>query len=260
MKKRKITGIYKITSPSGRVYIGYSTDIRKRWLSHKYFHTKRICRLYNSFKKYGVDSHVFEVIEECEVDKLKERERYWQDYYNVLCQHKGLNCRLTGTKDRDPVFSKETRKKMSDYMRTRPVKESSRKKWSEQRKGGGNGRAIMVINLETGIYYDCIKDAAKTINVTKKTLGNRLQGIQYNHTSFRYVHPEENDILIKKCNVKPNSRGENNIMSYPILNTETGIYYSTLREAGESMGLGWKPIFDCIHGKAKRRKLPFIKA
>lgn len=35
MSKEKICGIYKITSPSGKVYIGQSNNIIKRWITYK---------------------------------------------------------------------------------------------------------------------------------------------------------------------------------------------------------------------------------
>ncbi len=33
--RRKISGIYKITNPNGRVYIGKSINIHKRWMKYK---------------------------------------------------------------------------------------------------------------------------------------------------------------------------------------------------------------------------------
>lgn len=45
----KITGIYKITSPSGRIYIGSSKNIRRRFYSYKNLHCKDQPKLYNSF-------------------------------------------------------------------------------------------------------------------------------------------------------------------------------------------------------------------
>lgn len=64
ISKRTITGIYKITSPSGRIYIGQSWDITSRWRLHiSPAKEKRGCPLLqNSFKKYGTKSHLFEVI------------------------------------------------------------------------------------------------------------------------------------------------------------------------------------------------------
>lgn len=87
-------GIYKITSPSGKVYIGQSRNIRKRFSVYKRKKCENQIRIYNSIMKYGWDNHIFEVIEECEIELLNERERYWQDFYNVIGKN-GLNCILT---------------------------------------------------------------------------------------------------------------------------------------------------------------------
>ena len=90
-------GIYKITSPSNKVYIGQSIDVENRLKRYKYFVSKKQTRLYYSILKYGYDNHTYEVVEECKVEELNERERYWQDFYD--CLNNGLNCRLTTTKD-----------------------------------------------------------------------------------------------------------------------------------------------------------------
>ena len=52
----KICGIYKITSPTGKIYIGQSVDIKKRWNHHKYAKDKKCSKLYSSFKKYGYNA------------------------------------------------------------------------------------------------------------------------------------------------------------------------------------------------------------
>lgn len=208
-------------------------------------------------RKYGADAHVFEIVEECAIEMLNERERYWQEHYNVLCQHKGLNCRLTTTNDKSGMFSKETCMRISEANRRKVVKQSTRDKFKVRCTGGGNPRVLVVFNTETGIYYDCVKDAAHTINVTRKTLSNRLNGLQYNHTSFRYVDLIKNDILVHKCDVNPKKGGHNATI---VLNTETGIYYDNMAEAGVSVNKGWHPVFKSIHGLAKRKKLPFVKA
>ncbi len=108
-----MVGIYKITSPSNRIYIGQSVNIRSRFITYKSINKSRgLTKLYRSFLKYGVKEHVFEVIELCEIGDLNERERYWQDYYNAT--EDGLNCFLTDTSEKKRVRSKETLKNMSD--------------------------------------------------------------------------------------------------------------------------------------------------
>ena len=108
-----ITGIYKITSPSKKVYIGQSFDIKKRWCKYKNLHCKSQTRLYNSFLKYGVDKHIFEVLCQCSIEQLNEMERFYQDAFCVI-NKQGLNCLLTKTIDRKMEVSDETKKKISN--------------------------------------------------------------------------------------------------------------------------------------------------
>ena len=84
-------GIYKITSPSKKVYIGQSKNIYKRWRTYQnnIKGAKSQPKLYNSFLSHGIDKHTFEIIHECEVEELNKLERYYQELYN--CIDEGLN-------------------------------------------------------------------------------------------------------------------------------------------------------------------------
>lgn len=105
-------GIYKITNPKGRVYIGQSNNIKRRFKEYsKLQNCKGQPKLYNSLLKYGVDNHSFEIIEECEENQLNDLERYYQDLFNVL--DFGLNCKLTTSKDKYGKISKEHKEKLS---------------------------------------------------------------------------------------------------------------------------------------------------
>ena len=64
---KKIIGIYKITSPTNRIYIGSSNDIYNRWCSYKNLKCKSQTKLYNSLLKYGAENHIFEIIENCSI-------------------------------------------------------------------------------------------------------------------------------------------------------------------------------------------------
>ena len=59
--------IYTITNPEGQVYTGYTgTKPNVRWAKHKaqFKHGKcKLVKLHESFVKYGIDAHTFEVIE-----------------------------------------------------------------------------------------------------------------------------------------------------------------------------------------------------
>jgi group I intron endonuclease len=109
------SGIYKITNPKNKVYIGQSKDIIKRWYYYKTLHCKSQIKLYNSLLKYGVENHVFEIIEECSAGLLNEREIYWGLQLNSL-SNENLNLKLG---ERNYIISDETRKKRSELMKKR---------------------------------------------------------------------------------------------------------------------------------------------
>ena len=260
MKENK-SGIYKITSPSGRVYIGQSVDIERRWLYYKRCKSNSQIRLNSSFKKYGVEKHKFEIIEECCVNQLNNRERYWQEYYNVLDQDFGLNCRVTKSSDKSGYFSKESRKRLSDAIRGRKSSESTKKKLSKMKKGELNNRAILVLNMETGIYYGTIKEAASTINLTGKNLEKRLRGVQYNNTSFAKVSKNGNFIEESECNVRPNLKLGNNPQAKIILSLDDGIYYNSIQECANAYEVSIYTVQRiCSKTFNTRRKLNLIYA
>jgi group I intron endonuclease len=111
----KITGIYLITSPSNKVYVGQSVDIERRWACYKKnqeappYHSK----LYSSLKCHGYENHEFRILKECSVEELNYWERYYQDEFDVLGSL-GLNHKLTETGDKSGKLDEETKKKIAE--------------------------------------------------------------------------------------------------------------------------------------------------
>jgi hypothetical protein len=55
-------------------------------------------------------------------------------------------------------------------------------------KYGANSKtAKLVLDIQTGIFYDCVKEAADAKNEKYKTLVGKLSGNDNNNTSLRYV-------------------------------------------------------------------------
>ena len=76
-------GIYKITNKkNNHCYIGQSKNIEKRWSNHIYHDkSKDEYPLYRAFKKYGINNFIFEIIEECTLKELNEKEQYYIKLY-----------------------------------------------------------------------------------------------------------------------------------------------------------------------------------
>lgn len=61
------TAVYKITnSVNGKLYIGISANPTKRWWEHRNHTKKTHTKLYNAFRKYGIDAFSFEVLHWCD--------------------------------------------------------------------------------------------------------------------------------------------------------------------------------------------------
>ena len=184
-------GIYKITSPKGRVYIGQSSDIKRRFKEYRGVRNcKAQTKLYRSFIKYGVLNHTFEILKECEKIDLNRLERYYQDFYDVI--NGGLNCMLQEVDDLPRVITDETRRKIG---------ESS----SKRNKGKGNpmygvrltgdknpmfGRerphseltkivlafkhTKLILDTFTGIYYYGVRDLYNIIGIDRRKINKWL--------------------------------------------------------------------------------------
>lgn len=114
------------------------------------------------------------------------------------------------------IFSEETRKKMSEnlkgnkrflgqkhseerklkmskvhkgnkYFLGKKHSEKTRSKMSELVKGGLNVNAKIVLDLQTGVFYDCLKDAAFVSVISYHKLKRMLNGASTNKTSMIYV-------------------------------------------------------------------------
>ena len=85
-------GIYKITNLiNGKSYIGQSIDIERRFKMHKqtaFNPNKKQYHypLYRAIRKYGIDKFSFEVLEECNISELNEKEIYYISKYRTHSQ------------------------------------------------------------------------------------------------------------------------------------------------------------------------------
>ena len=168
----KICGIYKITSPSGKIYIGQSVNINKRINAYNRASCKGQHKLYASIMKYGWNAHVFETIHTCQQFELNDLEKYYIKLYNTFEGEHGLNLNDGGSNNRpnaatreimsnrmkgnqiwkgrthtdetkqkisagnkNKIFTNETRTKMSISAKNKIVSDETKLKQSKMRKG-----------------------------------------------------------------------------------------------------------------------------
>ena len=116
------TGIYKITNlVNGKIYIGASKDIEKRWGAHRNGHSD----LAKEFQTFGLDNFKFEILLECPEDMLCQWERDMICLYDADDPEKGYNC-----KKNRPYSLKRT-----EALKGRKLSEETKRKISESHKG-----------------------------------------------------------------------------------------------------------------------------
>lgn len=193
-------GIYKITSPQEKIYIGQSIDIERRFKEYNKMLCNQSKKLFFSFKKYGVQNHKFEILEECYEKDLNEREEYYIKFFNSI--KKGLNIKLgskpSWTGKKRPNHSKFLKENGSGFNYTRTDKhkehmsEVMKKVWSIKRdsiiekiknnKIGKKTKAI--ICHENGMIFKSINECSQYMKISAGNICSFVKG-KYPYDNIR---------------------------------------------------------------------------
>lgn len=156
-------GVYKITNPSGKIYIGQSWNIKQREQNYLRLECKGQPKLYNSLNKYGWNKHNFEIIHILPKDTTQEilnqhEIKYWKQYLNngfemmnikepgsngkhVLETKEKISKSLKGrdiSKWNYKIYTKERNNKVSENNKGKVISEEHKQKISENNKGNKN--------------------------------------------------------------------------------------------------------------------------
>lgn len=241
-------GIYKITSPSKKVYIGQSTNIEKRKSSYKNIKCNKQTKLYNSLKKYGFEKHKFEVICECEISELNDKERYYQELYCVLGKG-GLNCRLTAASDRSGFFSEEVKLKMSFSQKGK--KHSI--EWFEKMKGR---------KLSEDHKKKIIRTGYKHTEETKLKIGLGNKGKKMTDENKAKLtgrkHSEEAKLKMSiskrqmsdetKEKIRISKTGKKIITTKKVLNKQNNKIYDSIKCASIDLNIKYHTLYQYLNG------------
>jgi len=151
----KKCGIYKITILNN-IYIGSSSNLHRRMWEHswKLKNNKHVNRhLQNVYNKYGINNFFIEIIEECNVDLLLEREQY---YINILKPNLNkspvagttLGLKLTEKQCLTRKLNNLGRKHSEESIQKRVSKIKGRKYSEEHRKNISNSKKGKCISEE----------------------------------------------------------------------------------------------------------------
>lgn len=121
-----MVGIYKILSPSGKVYIGQSWDIGKRVKDYSNKKSKSQPALNNSFIKHGFENHTTSIAHELPKDVSQQVLDVYEQLYMDTYRDAGillLNVREAGSRGKHSVESID---KMKVVQKLIPRKKASK--------------------------------------------------------------------------------------------------------------------------------------
>lgn len=147
-------GIYTITSPTNKVYVGQSWNLERRQSDYLKMNCRGQRKLYNSIKKHRWSAHKFKVVLELRDDTSQEWLNYWETLFWNYYKKQGikmLNLRLPGSKgkhseetkqkiskskigkqvgENNPFYGKTHSEETKIFLKSRPVTEETKKKMS----------------------------------------------------------------------------------------------------------------------------------
>lgn len=198
--------IYKVISPSGKIYIGQTIDYKSRLNRYKNNNCKKQLKLYNSLLKYGYESHKFEIIVEGDFNRnlLNELEIHYINLYNSF--NNGLNLTLGGGGRSGYLHTDEAKLKMklkaignSRWLGKNHTDESkekiSKSKIGVKRQPMGEetkaklsiSKSRKIIDLNTNEIYNSALELSNILGIKVGTLRSWLEGRRNKNSNFKYL-------------------------------------------------------------------------
>jgi group I intron endonuclease len=238
------SGIYKITCFStNKIYIGYSVNLKDREEKYKKMNIPTQPLIKESIKKYSWGQHNFEIIEYCEKEQLKEREKYWIKYLDSF--ENGLNGNKGGG---GPInHSEETKNKISQYRKNKKQSKETILKRSQSMKNKGNVPAYQ-FNLDGKLInkFDSLTNACILNDIPLKYIGDiasSCRGKQKTARGYLWSYTETPPPPSYK-NIR------RNILQYDLEGNFIKEYISA-SQAGREIKHNGNSISDCLNGKQK---------
>lgn len=281
MAREIICGIYKITNlVNGKIYIGQSKDIYKRWKEHRYNIANKkyeSCILYKAIKKYGIDNFEFSVVESCKIEDLNIREEYYIRKYKTYVGFKdcnGYNMTLGGEGNNGGYKSPEWRKKVSEANKGRKSWNKGKKYSLPHMKGRFSGKNNPFYGKHhtkeakkklrdshlgkpsqigqkvfcDGKIFNSISECAKYYDIPVETMVDWIRGKRGCPEKFIELgldtFPKSNCVKPKKSR-----KGKNNPSARKVVCITTGVVYDTIKEASNDTGANYRNIPLVCKGK-----------
>jgi group I intron endonuclease len=174
-----MVGIYKITSPTKKVYIGQTWNTLKRRSSYRKLSCKSQPKLYNSIIKHGWENHSFELIHELPKDATQKTLDNYEVFYWEQYKECGVNLLNTKEPGKGGKHSEESKRKMSKAHIGIPKSKEHIEKSTKTRIANGNHKRSAttvqkivdknnkpIRHIQSNRVFESRKEAAIAFNYT----------------------------------------------------------------------------------------------
>lgn len=166
-------------------YIGVGSNFKNKNYKRAYFKYNRNNYWKNIVNKY--DYYVEIIYDNLSKEQSFLIEKQLIKYYGRSDLKKGTLCNMTdgGEGQLKRIWTDKDKLQLS--LKKKGVKVSEKEKIRLKLLDKGVRRSKLVLNIETGIFYESAKEAAFYINLKYRTLHAMLTGQNPNKTSLLYV-------------------------------------------------------------------------
>lgn len=222
-----MVGIYTITSPTDKVYVGQSWDIDRRLDDYLKLQCADQFRIYNSLKKHGVDKHKFEIAIELRDDISQATLNCWEAYfYNLFkANHEMMNL-IIPDEDGGGKHSEETKKRISEARKGKrrgPLSEAWKAnlkkarntpeniKRQKEKIGVKSGFAISIVQFtKTGEFirkWDCAADVERALGIKATNIARCCKNKARHTHGYIWQYESSADVhsVLNKLNTPPPS-------------------------------------------------------
>ena len=273
------SGIYMILNTyNNKCYIGSTKNFYTRKQKHfrllvlNKHHSNHLQKAYN---KYGKDKFTFIILEECEIEKLLEKEVFWINLKNSLDPRYGYNVaipkRNENLKLREDTILKL---KMNSYKQWYSDKRISLEEFLEGKrakdlyikKGIPNKEKVLVFNKNTGIKeyeFESISKAASHFKISQKRISEVCNGRKKSWAGYIFVKEKDYNFKLEYKITYKKDIPKEYIIRQPFkgnplkcINVQTNeeIIFNNKFEAIEQLGFTQSGINKVLYGYRKSHK------
>lgn len=249
--------IYKITNQiNQKVYIGQTRfQLNERWQQHLTASKIGNTKLYQAMREFGINNFIIEKIEDCETNKLNEREIYWISYYNsmlngynmtvggsglsIINHQKVLELWNEGLNISEISFIlNNSNRHISNHLKAEGITNEEIQKRGQEKTIKKRQKGINQYDFQGNLlyHYNSIFEAEKITGINSSHISSTCKHNNYSSNGYIWLYDDDNSIIemVKKNNEKQigGKRTEKKVGQYD-LNDNLLNTFKTLTEAAK---------------------------